>query len=108
MRLRAACGCSAVALRTGQALLRTPGRAAGCSDIRNRNMQLLARSSLKLQSLIVGHGAALTATKPRITNLVRRNTRASYHASNVGQIAVDLRPEVLVACASRGWQPSRS
>ena len=48
-----------------------PCACAGCADLRNRSLELLARSNLKLQELVVGRNAMLPHNKPRITNLVR-------------------------------------
>lgn len=43
---------------------------AGCQNVRNRNVIILARSQLKLRSLAVGHSSANAYGKPRVTNQV--------------------------------------
>ena len=45
--------------------------AAGCQNMRNRNLSLLARRHLKLKSIAIGHASAFAYGKPRITNQVK-------------------------------------
>ncbi|KAK9802590.1 hypothetical protein WJX73_009243 [Symbiochloris irregularis] len=41
---------------------------SGCQNVRNRNVTILARSSLRLRSLCIGHASTMAYGKPRITN----------------------------------------
>ncbi|KAL3149078.1 hypothetical protein ABBQ32_001921 [Trebouxia sp. C0010 RCD-2024] len=41
---------------------------SGCQNVRNRNLAILSRSRLKMQSLSIGHVSTTSYGKPRITN----------------------------------------
>lgn len=56
---------------------------AGCQNVRNRNVTILARSSLKLRSLSIGHSSTMAYGKPRITNQARAATMHSLVAASV-------------------------
>ena len=44
--------------------------AAGCQNVRNRNIIILARMDVKIKSLTLGHAGSAVHGKPRITNQV--------------------------------------
>ena len=52
----------------GGAERQLPG--AGCQNVRNRNIVILARMGVKIQSLTLGHAGSAVYGKPRITNQV--------------------------------------
>ena len=44
---------------------------SGCQNVRNRNVIILAKSELRLQSISIGHSSSMAYGKPRVTNQVR-------------------------------------
>ena len=54
-----------------EGLTEWPNFIVGCQNVRNRNLAILSRSRLKMQSLAVGHVSTTSYGKPRITNQVK-------------------------------------
>ena len=53
---------------------------AGCQNVRNRNIIILARMDVKIKSLTLGHAGSAVHGKPRITNQVRLGVVGSSSA----------------------------
>ena len=79
-----------------------PKRILGCQNVRNRNLAILSRSRLKMQSLAVGHVSTTSYGKPRITNQVRTPSLIALH-----RVVVPFTHPYCTLCATSTQVPAR-